>query len=114
MVRGNISHAPKHLYSAQKWFHPAKYILVVPPNIYMSAQIFIWLRRYSWACAEIFWLARKYFRSHGNIEPTRRILFTAAEIYVLRGNIFKLHANKKFARGNYHVPAILGMPLCRD
>ena len=57
----------KHFYSAQKCFHPAIYILVVPRNIYMSAQIFICLRGYSWASTQIFWFARKYFGLRGNV-----------------------------------------------
>ena len=74
MVHRNISCAPKHLYSVQKCFDTAKYILKVPQNIYMSVQIFICLHRYSWACTQTFWLVQKYFRLQGNILACVEIL----------------------------------------
>ena len=107
MVHRNISCVPKHLYSAQKCFDTAKYILVVPQNIYMSAQIFICLCRYSWACAQTFWLVQKYFRLHGNI-------FGFVKIFWLVWKYFWLCTNFLFVHGNYYVPTILGMPLCHD
>ena len=61
MVHRNISRAPKHLYSVQKCFDTAKYILEVPQkhlyecaNIYLPAQIFLGLHTNILACAEIF------------------------------------------------------------
>src|SRR6267378_1506145 len=103
MLHRNISCARKHLYFAQKCFHPVKYILVVPRNIYMSAQIFICLRGYSWASTQIFWFAQKYFGLCGNILTCVEIFSLSTEMYslpaenyLLCGNIFKLRTNKKF------------------
>ena len=87
MVHRNISRAPKHLYSAQKCFDTAKYILEVPQNIYMSAQIVICLRRYSWACTQTFWLAQKYFRLRRSIFGCAEIFLVAWKYFGLRGNI---------------------------
>src|SRR6267378_5718033 len=98
MVHGNISCARKHLYSVQKCFHPAKYILMVSQNIYMSAQIFICLCGYSWASMQIFWFAQKYFGLHRNILTCMEIFSLSTEMYslpadnyLLHGNIFKSH-----------------------
>src|SRR6267378_1461943 len=97
MLCRNISCAQKHLYSAQKCFDPAKYILMVPQNIYMSVQIFICLHRYSWASMQIFWFVQKYFGLCRNI-------LTCAEIFSLSAEICLLPAENYLLCGNYYVP----------
>ena len=101
-----MSCARKHLYSAQKCFHPAIYTLVV----HQQCRV----RKYLFACADILGLPRKYFGLRGNILACAEIFSLPAENYMLRENIFKSRANFLFARGNYQVPTILGMPECRD
>src|SRR6266567_613381 len=82
----------KHLYSAQKCFHPAIYILVVPRNTYMSAQIFICLRGYSWASTQIFWFARKYLVYPQKCIHCPRKIICCAEIFSSCAQTFCLRA----------------------
>jgi hypothetical protein len=82
-------------------FSPCNIYISGAQNIYVSAQISIYLLGNILACAGIFSL------------PTE-IYSLRAENYMLRGNFFKLRGHFLFARGNYYVLTILGMPECRD
>ena len=87
-----------------------------PCNIYINGA-----PKHLYECANILGLPRKCFGLRGNILACAEIFSLSAEMYslpaenyMLRQNIFKSHTNLLFARGNYYVPTILGMPECRD
>ena len=69
--------ARKHLYDAQNFFAPRKYILVASTKLYECANIYLTAQKY-------LGLRKNYFAYPQKTLPIRRKLFTAAEKYVLR------------------------------
>ena len=116
--------------------------VVIPSYIYyLCPKTFIRVRKHFSLCGNIkssrgnlFTVRGNLFIARGNLCAARKYIHCArklmccaeiyslcAETYVLRGNIFKSPQIFLFVRGSYYVPcadfglpAILGMPSCRD
>jgi len=116
------------------------YIYYLCPQTFILVRKHFSLRRnIKSSCGNLFTVRGNLFIARGNLCAARKYIHCArihcarklmccaeiyslcAETYVLRGSIFKSPQIFLFVRGNYYVPcadfglpAILGMPSCRD
>ena len=88
--------ARKHFFYAHKSFAPQILISHMPEDNYMNAKIFIRLRGYFWACAEIFRHAQKHLALPQKIIQCRGKLCAARRF-------FQIPQISSFWRGYYRV-----------